>query len=1116
MATVRIFDKVSGDLLEEHESVSNLKEWMRANVPNYRDVVRPPYSAQLNGRDWSHVRHDRTLLDDDIVSITLEPQDPTTLLIITLLSAAYSFYVASNLPDFQDGTSEGKSIYAPDARGNSIVPSGIIREVAGSIQVFPDVLSTYRKYIDGKEFLHLLLSVGKGNFSLDESNLYIANTPLINYDTTTNLNIYEPGDSLATDSVSENWYTSDEVENLTLEISESETIPAGTGWTYDVAATSMTAYFDTVATQFPFEVDTLFKISTNASPNRSVFLRVDSFSGASNETAALTEMQKFGTDYYIDGTRVLASSYAEVGTPALTTETTQALTLTSLGGSAFGPYNATPSGEDARYYEVDILFPSGLVTITDKGNESDRTAIITIRYRLVGTTSWTTVDVVDTTFTAATRDQLGYTIEVDTGAEGNYEFDFSKIINSAYTENSVDTVLIKRVKSKLETPTSYPGITTLTLAIQGDSAFTKSSENRINIRGAARKLPTLAELESGSWDLSDAVTVTDGFFLVVNGQYVASKNFTDVGVYPELTPTTTMSVSFSENGFYMITHDNDAIKFWTLGDAFRPDLGFAYTGYINPPTNIGAAGVSRYNSFGDTFFRLNEDGSGNARIQEVLLSIAYDGSTAISGVSFTASTEIVGTVEGWDVSPEGDLIWLADSTEQTIHQYSSSIGFNAGTIVYDSVTLDVSSILGDNSSDSSKDLKSISISQYAFGTDYTRLVLMRRDGVLFPCTLTTPGDITTAVYDGSSVAYTLGGAAHHLVSLASNYYISNVVDNEGSVATYAIPNVSTDSRASRSAMRFIGLMLRDALGDDAEALVDWDQMNIVDTSLAARGDFLDIDFSDETTLWDAIKVICAAVMCEPTIKEGKFFPKKLEAGLTQEHLYTPDIMLNDGLQIDHEFYDSQEPDGIDVEYFSSETNAMEVVECRIAGDLGIRPKRMQVLGVDTETRTWRIGMRERRRMALKPATYTFSTEMDALNSEYGDIIAIASDVFSSQYGEVTAVSGSDITLDFEPDFSAGGTHYAAFRDEYGAFSGLYTVVAGPSSNQVTLSSPSSLDFTPVTDGSTDPSFMSFGPASVWGKNAIIRRISPNDETSVTVTAEEYLEEVYTDDDNSPS
>ncbi len=123
-------------------------------------------------------------------------------------------------------------------------------------------------------------------------------------------------------------------------------------------------------------------------------------------------------------------------------------------------------------------------------------------------------------------------------------------------------------------------------------------------------------------------------------------------------------------------------------------------------------------------------------------------------------------------------------------------------------------------------------------------------------------------------------------------------------------------------------------------------------------------------------------------------------------------------------------------------------------------------------------------------------------------------MFVSQCGQVVSVDGSDITLDFEPEFS-DESNYAAFRTREGLTS-LYVVVQGPSSNVITLLSPPTLNFTPVTDGSMDSTFVSFGSASEWGVRGIIRTISPQGDNLVELTAVEYMPEIYANDDGEPS
>ena len=82
---------------------------------------------------------------------------------------------------------------------------------------------------------------------------------------------------------------------------------------------------------------------------------------------------------------------------------------------------------------------------------------------------------------------------------------------------------------------------------------------------------------------------------------------------------------------------------------------------------------------------------------------------------------------------------------------------------------------------------------------------------------------------------------------------------------------------------------------------------------------------------------------------------------------------------------------------------------------------------------------------------------------------------------MTDYSAPTVTLDSAPDLSGGSTYYAAFRQPNGAFSGLYVIAAGSGSDEITLSSPATLDFTPVYDGSMEDTICVIGTADEQGE-----------------------------------
>ena len=237
----------------------------------------------------------------------------------------------------------------------------------------------------------------------------------------------------------------------------------------------------------------------------------------------------------------------------------------------------------------------------------------------------------------------------------------------------------------------------------------------------------------------------------------------------------------------------------------------------------------------------------------------------------------------------------------------------------------------------------------------------------------------------------------------------------------------------------------------------------------------------------------------------------MSAGNDYDQLYTPDIMTSE-LQFDQNMFDGSENDGLEIEYYDSQANINNTVMCLSSNDTGLRPSRAQAVGITDSNKAWRYGMRQRNRDRIKPGTISFTTELDALNSNYGRPVAVAHDMFMSQYGEVVNyVSGTLIlTLSFAPVFTVAQDHYIALRDLDGKVDFLQcTELTG---NEVQLSTGPT--FTPVFESDTESTLASFGTSSEVFKRGIVRNVEMQSETEVRLVIEEYKEEVYADDDSS--
>jgi len=1106
MPQLNIYDK-TGCLLESHDISGSLAGWLSDNVDGYKKTTRPPYSATLNGSPWAYIDHNKILKESDVVDLTIEPGAPFAIYaIITIASAAYSYYISSHLdvPDYQSATQNGKSIYSANARANSVNPSGIVRWIAGQMQIYPDLICpATRKYENHDEYLFLMLGVCSGYIYLKEEHFYIADTPLVNYEGDYELAIFEPGETVSGSEAHENWYQTKEISDLRL---TTKSTPKPGVWTASYSGAIITSYLDGILEEFPFTDGESFEITAGSNQG---YYRVSSL-GSPNTAASVVEITRqtstnsrleqsvrltgSALSQAVNATRVLFDTGSA---PTLTepSPNIEAIVWDSISGGINweGWFRLTPANETSRYAEIDIIFPQGLTELDGNNENSSATVEIEIQWRETGSATINTVS--STSYTAATYDQRAYTINVDYGSSISPEMRFRRVTPEPSDIGFADIVEIKRVKSLLSSPASYP-ITTVALKIKGTNALARTSENKINIRGATRKLPTLAEMEAGSYDLSSSATDVIDYYNVIDPGLLGVNQYTNIGDIPEYSanPQNEHAIDISSDGLTLVSHQNGAGKVYTLGAAYSVSGDKTYRGYIvrGGPYPVAA----RFSTTG-YFYDVKKLPDPSSDYYINLSTVTIPGSGEISSAVDSSALLNLPSITGLAVNAAGTKLWVGQSGG-TIYEYTLTAN-DLSTMVTPSplVTFDASSQLGGDN------LESIYLAD-----SETYLYVLSDTGDVYPYTLGTPGDITTAVYDGSSFSSGLTNIKDIVVT-TEKMYISTY-DTEGFIHEYSLA-VFSNTRTTRSIARAAAFTLYDAFGAD---MVNWTAFDALDTLWESRGDYLDLELSDETTLWEAVKIMLAPGYAEPTIKEGEILPVRVSAGSDYTHLYTPDVML-EGLQVDSVHYDPQEPDGIDVEYFSLATFENEVVECRASGDTGLRPKRIQAIGITDETKAWRFGMRERNRLKYKPAVYSFSTEMDALNSEYGDAIGVASELFTSQCGEIISYSAPTLGLDFVPEFGSG-THYVAARDRDGEMSGLYTVTQGSPNNTLTITSSPLLQFTPVTDGSMDSSFIAFGDSDSWGKRAIVRQIQPQSDNTVSVTAEEYVAEVYGDDDNAPS
>lgn len=298
--------------------------------------------------------------------------------------------------------------------------------------------------------------------------------------------------------------------------------------------------------------------------------------------------------------------------------------------------------------------------------------------------------------------------------------------------------------------------------------------------------------------------------------------------------------------------------------------------------------------------------------------------------------------------------------------------------------------------------------------------------------------------------------------------------------------------------------------------LDLEELSRLDGIWRARGDGFDYIESEDSTVKESLNRCLLAGMSELTVDAGKLRPVRDEPRSTFEQMYTPQNM-REPLSRSVSAPRPDDPDGVDVEFTDAETWEDATVECRLPGDAGVRAEKLSLPGVTNRTRAWRIGMRRRRELKYRRWEYSFSTELDALNSRYMSYCALADDIpgyAQSALVEGVEVDGPDVhLLSSEPlEWQTGKSHVIAWRRPDGTLAGPFPAQPGDDERHVIAQ----MDEVPVIDYQREPPHLLFGTTDEWSFPVLITSINPRGFESVSVDAVGYDARVYEDDNGVPN
>jgi hypothetical protein len=466
------FSPVPTETVECNSGIT-LEQWLIDNIPSYSPyILDHPISILANDEfiapeQWSLY----TFSDDDIIHIFHEPKGPIGDAVESVFNAftdvvgaVIGYFYKQDIPDnYNSSYQEGSSIYSVNVQGNQPKLMGIVPEIFGSHKTYFDLLNApHRYYSDDEEYLLMFCSVGVGWYYLPTTNITIGNSPVSNYAGDIDATTFNPEENVTSHPAYKNVYTSPEVGSTSssagIEL-EGPTNSVTPPLSY-LSGSKVILYEDSsgfLVQYWPteWEVGKTFTI-TNSAADDGTYKVISTTS-----TYALVDKQG-GIPWL---------SFVESGETSGITFTA----VETLPGAVFGPIQVTPSTKTTNKIMVDILYSDGIGYINDNGSVASRTLETMLEWRELGTTTWNQVPI---SRTAATRDQLANTIDINIETACRCELRCYRVTTKSSDARTLDTIELVRVKCELDSNTSYENITTIALRIKATNSLSNAAENK--------------------------------------------------------------------------------------------------------------------------------------------------------------------------------------------------------------------------------------------------------------------------------------------------------------------------------------------------------------------------------------------------------------------------------------------------------------------------------------------------------------------------------------------------------------------------------------------------------------------------------------------------------------
>ena len=297
--------------------------------------------------------------------------------------------------------------------------------------------------------------------------------------------------------------------------------------------------------------------------------------------------------------------------------------------------------------------------------------------------------------------------------------------------------------------------------------------------------------------------------------------------------------------------------------------------------------------------------------------------------------------------------------------------------------------------------------------------------------------------------------------------------------------------------------------DDTQ--IDIAELIRLDAIWKERGDTFKYIYDSNVVVRDAINTALNVGFSEMTVSQGKIKPVRDEPrDMSAAHMYTPQNMTKT-LKTSFSVVTPEESDGIRVTYVDEDTWEEATVLCLLPTDTGFKLDEITIDGVTTRDKAYQLGMRQRCIQAYRRKKYAFSTEMDALNSEYFSTAILGDDIPSYAQSAIMlsiAAQGAGQALIQSSEmftWKDGAAHVVSWRKANGKIAGPFPCTKV---NDFYLLATIGSEPLPTINGKQEPPHLLFGTSTEYGYPAIVTKVAPSGRFDIAVEAVNYSANVY--------